>query len=109
MNDIKDKIEMFKALGDITRFRILSLLSSSGNNLCVSALSKRLEISQPVISQHLKILKNTKIVSAKRIGNEVHYSIDIELLSILNEIIKTLIDFSSQKCTDDEFSDKKCD
>lgn len=96
-------IEIFKALGDSTRFKILKLLSSSGNNLCVTAISKKIGISQPVISQHLKILKNAKIVNSNRIGYYIHYSINEKTILNLENQIKDLLNLSSDKCSKDNY------
>jgi ArsR family transcriptional regulator len=98
-------IEIFKALGDLTRFRILKLISISGNNLCVSALSKKLNISQPVISQHLKVLKNAGIVTSRRLGNYIHYSINHHSIHQLKDQIDILMKISfknvhKEKCGD---------
>ncbi len=94
-------IEILKALADTTRFKILELLSTSGNNLCVTAISNKLEISQPVVSQHLKILKNARIVSADRQGYHIHYSINHDTLSGLMEQISKLLEINAHKCTKD--------
>jgi ArsR family transcriptional regulator, arsenate/arsenite/antimonite-responsive transcriptional repressor len=67
--------EVFKALGDPTRLEIISLLSES-NKLCVNVIADKMGMSQPAISQHLKILKNAGILEAQKIGLYVHYSID---------------------------------
>jgi ArsR family transcriptional regulator len=67
--------QVFKALGDPTRLKIISLLSES-NKLCVNVVADRIGMSQPAISQHLKILKNVGILNAQKIGLHVHYSIN---------------------------------
>lgn len=58
--------EYFKALGEPTRLRIIKLLSEK--ELCVCELEQIMRISQPRISQHLKILKQTGLVSERREG-----------------------------------------
>ncbi len=102
MKKTDETIELFKALGDSTRYRIMTLLSSSGNNLCVNALSKKLNVSQPVVSQHLKVLKNAGLVSAKRMGNHMHYHADRKRIQELSGRIKELLAASSGKCSADE-------
>jgi ArsR family transcriptional regulator len=74
INDIFEISDFFKALGDSTRIRLLKLLLSY-NNLCVGMIAQKLKITQPAVSQHLKILKNNGIVEGKRIGFHVHYNI----------------------------------
>jgi ArsR family transcriptional regulator len=100
MQEISETIEILKGLGDTTRFRILQSLSQCGNNLCVSALADQLKISQPVISQHLKVLKNAGIVIANRKGYHIHYSINLDCISSLINQISIIIDISPNQCTD---------
>lgn len=58
--------DYFKALGEPTRLRIIKLLSEK--ELCVCQLEQIMQISQPRISQHLKILKQTGLVTERRDG-----------------------------------------
>ncbi len=66
--------DFFKALGDSTRIRILQLLLSH-EKLCVGFIAYKLGITQSAVSQHLKVLKNSKIVEGKRSGSSIHYHI----------------------------------
>jgi ArsR family transcriptional regulator len=72
--------EVFKALSDPKRLDIISLLASS-KNLCVNVIADKIGMSQPAISQHLKILKNAGICDARKIGTHVHYSLNSEKLT----------------------------
>lgn len=58
--------EYFKALGEPTRLRIIKLLTEK--ELCVCELEQIMQISQPRISQHLKILKQAGLVCERREG-----------------------------------------
>ncbi len=71
---IEKTADFFKALGDTTRIKILKLLLSH-NNLCVGMIALKLDITQPAVSQHLKILKTNGIVEGKRTGFNIHYKI----------------------------------
>lgn len=66
--------KIFKALSDTNRLKIFMLLSK--RTLCVNALVKRLDLSQPAVSQHLKILREAGLVHAEKRGYWVHYSIN---------------------------------
>ena len=55
---------LFKALGEPTRLQILRLLAEQ--ELCVCDLEEILQISQPRISQHLKVLKQAGLVRERR-------------------------------------------
>jgi ArsR family transcriptional regulator len=67
-------VECHKALGDKTRLKILALLKSS--ELCVCELVTILKMTQPAISQHMRKLKNAKLVKERRAGQWVFYSLD---------------------------------
>ena len=55
---------MFTALADPTRLRIVEMLAASGQ-LPVSDISKKFDISAPAISQHLKVLREAKLVEVE--------------------------------------------
>ena len=65
-------VRLFKALSNDVRVEILSLLAEGP--LCVNALVNRLNVSQPAVSQHLKILENAGLVKGSKMGYRVHYS-----------------------------------
>jgi DNA-binding transcriptional ArsR family regulator/flavodoxin len=69
----------FKALGDLTRLQIIYLLSTdTSGTLGVSELAARLKISQPAVSQHLKTLKNERLVESRREGFYIYYTVNRE-------------------------------
>lgn len=66
--------ELFKALGDYTRVRILHALSVS--ELCVCALAEVLEMSQSAISHQLRLLRAARLVRYRKEGKNVFYALD---------------------------------
>lgn len=76
--DLEEATQIFKALSDPTRLRLIQLLASQerGSALCVMALADRLEVSQPAVSQHLRVLRNLGLVRGERRGFRVHYFLD---------------------------------
>lgn len=66
-------VELFKALADETRLRILSLLSSG--ELCVCEITKVLDIGQPKASRHLAVLRQSELVVDRREGMWMYYSL----------------------------------
>ena len=64
----------FKAFSDGTRLRLLQALSI--REMCVSDLCALLELNQPAVSNHLRILSNQKIVKSRRSGKNIFYSLD---------------------------------
>lgn len=73
-DNITKTADFFKALGETTRIKILRLLLSH-DKLCVGMIAYKLNITQPAVSQHLKILKTCGIVEGKRTGFNIHYSV----------------------------------
>lgn len=65
---------LFAALADRTRLRLLNLMN--GREVCVCYFVEILKQSQPKISRHLAYLRNAGIVSARREGKWMHYSIE---------------------------------
>lgn len=72
---MKEFPEIFKALADETRLRILYLLINSNSELCVCELTDAIEIPQYNISRHLKILKNAGLIKERKEGRWVHFGL----------------------------------
>ncbi|MCO6453511.1 MAG: helix-turn-helix transcriptional regulator [Caldilineales bacterium] len=68
--------DLFKALADPTRIRIISLLAHT--EMCVGDLCLVLGMSQPAVSHQLRILRNLTIVSARKEGRHVFYTLSDE-------------------------------
>lgn len=66
--------DLFKALGDSTRMRILNALLHS--ELCVCDMVDIIGMSQSAISHQLRVLRNSKIVKHRKEGKNVYYSLD---------------------------------
>ncbi len=86
IKNIETLSEIYKALGDPTRLRLLKLLMDQSvvfcegrcdgrKFLCVGALADQLAITQSAVSQHLKILRQAGLVKKERRGAFMHYSI----------------------------------
>lgn len=70
---MKRTIHLLKALADPTRFKILKLFQEG--TFCVCELTAALELAQPTISRHLRILEHAGLVSSCRRGQRVEYSL----------------------------------
>jgi DNA-binding transcriptional ArsR family regulator len=66
--------ELFKVFGDMTRSRIICALNLE--EMCVCDLSALLEMQQSAISHQLRILKDARLVKARKAGRVVYYSLD---------------------------------
>ena len=84
-----NSIKLIHLITDETRFRLIRLLLK--HPYCVKALSKKLGISEPAVSQQMKILKQNGLVEGVKIGYQVHYRVDRDLiLSAIGELSKTM-------------------
>lgn len=72
--EILSLAEIFKALGDSTRVKILHALSQE--ELCVCDLAEVLEMSQSAVSHQLRVLRNLRLVKHRKEGKMVFYSLD---------------------------------
>jgi ArsR family transcriptional regulator, arsenate/arsenite/antimonite-responsive transcriptional repressor len=72
---MKEYAEQVKALGDVTRMKIIRLLCEAMEDLCVCEIMDALEISHSNVSRHLKILKTAGIVEEEKEGRWVHFSL----------------------------------
>ncbi|ELY3813364.1 metalloregulator ArsR/SmtB family transcription factor [Cronobacter sakazakii] len=65
-------LQLFKLLADDTRLRLALLLRAQGE-LCVCELTSTLNLSQPKISRHLALLRDSGLLSDRRDGKWIHY------------------------------------
>lgn len=78
---------LFKALGEPTRLKIIKLLAD--RELCVCDLEEIMQISQPRISQHLKVLKHAGLVNERKEGQRSICSLNrVFLDQMMDEFIK---------------------
>jgi DNA-binding transcriptional ArsR family regulator len=77
--------------GNSVRLKILFLLQEEGQ-LCVCDLSDILGMNISAISQHLRKLKDGKIITSKKTGQTIFYSMSIEYASIFKPIFKLIND-----------------
>ena len=81
---LQDLGDLFKIFGDTTRIKIMYALYEG--EMCVCAISELLCMTQSAISHQLKTLKDANLVSARREGKEMYYSLsDEHVKSIIAE------------------------
>jgi|SRR6056297_969733 len=85
------RAEIAKALSHPIRLKMVDILNNEGDK-CVCELTEVLDLSQPSISKHLKILKNSGIVSSKKKGVKTYYSLStpcvINFFKCMDEVLK---------------------
>ena len=94
MDKIEKLVEIFKALSDPTRLKLVMALNDcepgvcEGGSLCVNALAHRLQVTQSAVSQHLRILRQAGLVRGARNGSFIHYSLDPDGLAKYKSAIR---------------------
>ena len=86
------KRQVFKALSDETRLKILMIISSKV--MCQKGISKHLQISDSAVSQHIKILKESNILTGYKEGYYVFYKINEEVFNDCISFMKLINDDS---------------
>jgi len=74
-----DDVKLIHVITDETRFQLLQLLMK--HHFCVKALSKKLGISEPAVSQQIRILKQYQLITGVKIGYQMHYRVNSDLIS----------------------------
>ena len=90
MSDLCNEINSFgKGIGNEGRYRIIQSLIKGAKT--VTELVTSVRLSQPAVSQHLKTLKECKLVISKRNGKEIYYQINSEYtLQLLESLVKDI-------------------
>lgn len=107
MLDMEQKIKIFKALGNKTRFLIFKNVFTGGYTCsldkkqsgvevnpiatCVSTVAEHFNFSLPTISAHIKELKEAKIISVEKKGNKVYIEPNIETIREIAGCFQALV------------------
>ncbi len=89
MSNEQEMVSLFKALSDENRIRILRQLH--GGEKCACKLLEELNISQPTLSHHMKILCDAGIVTGRKEGKWTHYAICCEGVLRVRSLMKELL------------------
>ena len=91
--------ELFKALADRTRLRLINLMGD--DEVCVCFFVEVLRLNQPKISRHLAYLRRAGVVAARRDGKWMHYRIveppDVRAANIFREVRASLSNDAGMK------------
>lgn len=98
----KEYSNIFKAMSDETRLKIIEMLIKNGE-LCACEILESFKITQPTLSYHMKMLSDCGIVKARRDGAWMRYTLNIETIKILREY------FNSMDIKEGILKDIKCD
>jgi ArsR family transcriptional regulator len=81
--------DVYRALADETRLRILALLRDG--EVCVCHLQGSLRLPQPTISRHLAYLKKSGLVAARRDGVWMHYRLVAQPSPVVNQVVDSAL------------------
>jgi ArsR family transcriptional regulator, arsenate/arsenite/antimonite-responsive transcriptional repressor len=77
-----------KALADPARLRLMSLIAShEGAEACVCDVSAGIDLAQPTISHHLKVLRTAGLLTSERRGSWVYYRVVSDALQQLSLVL----------------------
>jgi len=107
MLGMEEKIKIFKALGNETRFLIFKNVFTGGytcsiddkkpytedvtQTTCVATVAKHFNFSLPTISKHLKELKDANIITMTKRGNKIYIEPNATIIKDLSECFTTLL------------------
>lgn len=108
MLNMEDKIKIFKALGNETRFKIFKNIFTGGyacsidesqpkddmiaQATCVTSIAEHFDFALPTISRHLKELKDAKIITMTKSKNKIYIEPNIETMKEIAECFKILVE-----------------
>lgn len=98
---MKVTANIFKALSEIIRLRIMQLLIKAKKELCVCEIVDALQETQYNVSRHLNILKNVGLVTDRREGTWILYSLPSKNVRFNQKLIETIESIPSGKEDDD--------
>ncbi len=108
MLDMQQKIKIFKALGNETRFLIFKNVFTGGyvcsiddknpkaetnpHATCVTTIAKHFDFSLPTISKHLQLLREANIIKMQKKANKIYIEPNIETIRELGGCFSTLVE-----------------
>jgi ArsR family transcriptional regulator len=82
---------LFKALADPHRLAMLATLARTDDEVCVCDFTGALPLEQPTVSHHLRILRETGLVSSERRGTWVYYRLAPDARARLDAALRSVI------------------
>ncbi len=105
---MEDKIKIFKALGNETRFKIFKNIFTGGyacsidnsqpkedliaQATCVTSIAEHFDFALPTISRHLKEMRDAKIITMTKSKNKIYIEPNIDIMREIAGCFETLVD-----------------
>ena len=82
---------VFKALGDPTRVRLLSLIAASdGGEACICDLTEPVGLSQPTVSHHMRLLADAGLISREQRGKWAYFRVIDQTLNAIRQALEPI-------------------
>ncbi len=92
LDEAESMATAFKALGDPTRLRLLSIVANSeGQEACVCDLTEPVGLSQPTVSHHLKLLMDAGYITRSKRGTWSYYKLVPGSLERVSKVLTTAL------------------
>jgi len=101
MNVMEKYVDLYKALSDKMRLRIMWVLCRANQELCVCEIMDSLDESQYNVSRHLKILKNSGLVQERKEGRWVFYSLSKPANQVNELLLQTILAIPQEVLNED--------
>ena len=85
-----DFLQVFRALGDETRLRLVNLFVQTGKSLCVCEMVDALQLPQYQVSRHLSLLRHLRVVRSERRGTWVYYEANWGESPCLDDLLRVV-------------------
>jgi ArsR family transcriptional regulator, arsenate/arsenite/antimonite-responsive transcriptional repressor len=86
--DAEATAQVFKALGDPARVKVISMLTSSGDPVCACEFVPALGLSQATVSHHLKKLTDAGLLDREQRGKWAYFSLNEDALEQLEGLVR---------------------
>lgn len=90
------KDDVFKALADANRRKILKLLGKK-DSMSAGEIADEFDISKPAISDHLKILRNAELIYAEKRGQYILYQLNATVMQEVTALLFDLLKISDKR------------
>jgi len=90
--DYSEDTALFQALADEHRLAIVASLAQADGEICVCDFTDRLPLNQPTVSHHLRILRESGLVTSERRGTWVYYSLAPDAKRRLQQSLRSIFD-----------------
>lgn len=90
MGSTENITEIFKALSDENRVRIVSIVARE-DDICACMILDELGITQPTLSHHMKVLSSCGLITGRKEGKWMHYSIQQDALDAIQAFFEDIL------------------